>query len=58
MEKAVTVGAVTHTHTHTHRDFYKQIKNKGHPLIIQKLEIVEVDVLDDLQKSQITYQKG
>ena len=34
MKKAVTVGAVTHTHTHTHRDFYKQIKNKGHPMII------------------------
>ena len=56
MKKAVTVGAVTHTHTH--RDFYKQIKNKGHPLIIQKLEIVGGDVLDDLQKSKITYQKG
>ena len=36
MKKAVTVGAVTHTHTHTHthRGFYKQIRNKGHPMII------------------------
>ena len=41
MKKAVTVVAVTHTHTHTHthRGFYRQIKNKGHPKIIEMRKI-------------------